>query len=124
MPKPLSFTYQHLINPDKSDPQAFVLLVLDGRNVFTELYWDGSKWNGMRRFLAVEDESYNATRPFSSIAITDDGSLFGVSDGKLRWYVRLGSWWKGGFGEHDAGWKLVEVVNTTLVDAGEDSSAQ
>ncbi|KAK0384667.1 hypothetical protein NLU13_8753 [Sarocladium strictum] len=116
MPKPLSLTHQTLPISDKSAVQDFVLLVLDGDNVFTELYWDGRQWKGMRRFLAVEDKSYNATRSFSSIAITADGHLFGISDGKLRRYQRLGNWWEGGFGEHDACWKLIEVVNTSFGD--------
>lgn len=114
MRKPLSLALQRLSPVDNSATQDFVLLILDSDNVLTELYWDGEQWTSMRRFLAVEDKSVNATRSFSSIAVAPDGHLFGISDGTLRWYERLGNWWEGGFDEHDAGWKFINVVNTSL----------
>ncbi|KAH8175098.1 hypothetical protein LIA77_06517 [Sarocladium implicatum] len=96
--------------------QSFVLFVLDGDSILSELYWDGSRWNGLRQFSAIDAHSGNATHAFSSFAVTEDGNLFAVYDGTMLWYRRTGDWWIDGFGGEDPTWRLMEVVNTTLVE--------
>ena len=114
-PKPLRFATMRIPGRDDDSLQRFILLILDNTGALLELYSDGKKWNGSRHFLArQEDKSSTSTYLFKDIAATDDGVLFGISDGKLICFERLGSWWDGERSEGDANWELIDVVNTTM----------
>lgn len=91
------------------------MFILDGDGKLSELYWDGAHWNGLRQFAAVDEHSANATHAFSSFAVTADGHLFAIADGTMFWYRRMGNWWDADFSDKDPAWKLLDVVNTTLV---------
>jgi hypothetical protein len=68
----------------------YVVSVLDASGNYRELFWDGASW------ADFEDFRIDSDKPYTNVATSDDDLVFGVSEGKIKWFTRPGDWWRRG----------------------------